>query len=143
MEISGSRGRNAFLTTFGILALAAVVAIASRGSTSRGTAGARRPTDTLLDILFSLYVVSMVAGFVLFIYLVALRRTALSQPGGRRRRDWWATVVLVLYIGAALLLVRELSSRGREGEGVGVQPPGGGDATPTGSDREDYVAEFA
>jgi len=143
MEISGSRGRNAFLTTLGILALAAVVAIASRGSTSPGTAGARRPTDTLLDILFSLYVVSMVAGFVLFIYLLALRRTTLSQPGSRRRRDWWATVVLVLYIGAALLLVRELSSRRLEGAGAEMQSPGAGEGTPTGSDPEGYVAEFA
>jgi hypothetical protein len=143
MEISGSRSRSAFLTAVGILGLAAVVAIASRGSTPSGSAGARRPTDTLLDILFSLYVVSMVAGFVLFIYLLALRRTALSQPGGRRRREWRSAVVLVLYIGAALLLVREFSSRRLDGEGTPLQSPGAGETTPAGSGQEGYQAEFA
>ena len=52
----------------GLLALVAVVAIASRGSTSSGEDGARRPTEMLLDILLSLYLVVIVAGAFLFLY---------------------------------------------------------------------------
>ena len=105
------RRRNALLTTLGILALVAVVAIASRGSTPSGGAGARRPTDTLLDIVLSLFIVSLVAGAVLFLYLLALRRTMLAQPGGNRRRDWRNTVGMLVLVGAALLLARNFSSR--------------------------------
>ena len=138
------RGRNALLTTVGILALVAVVAIASRGSTPSGGAGARRPTDTLLDILLSLYLVSLVAGAVIFLYLLALRRTTLAQPGDGRRRDWRNTVGMLVLVGAALLLARNISSRKLEGVGVTLpQGPGAGEVTPTAPGQEGYEAEFA
>lgn len=141
---SSPRGRNALLTTLGIVALVGVVAIASRGSTPAGGAGARRPTDTLLDILLSLYVVTLVAGAIFFLYLLALRRTTMSQPGGGRQRSWWNTVGMLLLVGAALLLARDLSSRRLEGLDVTVPPaPGAGAGTPAASGKEPYEAEFA
>ena len=127
----------------GLLALVAVVAIASRGSTPSSTAGARRPTDTLLDILLSLYLVSLAAGALLFLYLMALRRTTLSQPG-RRPRDWWSVVGMLLFVGAALLVARDFSSRGSDGAGIDLpQTSGAGEATLTASEQERYEAEFA
>jgi len=141
---STPRTRNALLSTVGILSLVAVVAIASRGSTPSGGPGARRPTDTLLDILLSLYIISLVAGAVIFLYLLALRRTTLAQPGGGRRRDWRNTVGMLVLVGAALLLARNFSSRRLEGVGVTLpQVPGAGGVTPTAAGQESYEAEFA
>jgi hypothetical protein len=140
---SSQRGRNALLTTLGLLGLIVVVAIASRGSTPAGEAGARRPTDTLLDILLSLYLVALVAGAFLFLYLLALRRHAVVQRGGARR-DWRNTIGMLVLVGAALLLARDFSARRLEG-----RPPvlpeigGGGQLTPTTPGQEVYDAEFA
>ena len=127
----------------GILALVAVVAIASRGSTPTGGAGARRPTDTLLDILLSLYLVALVAGAILLLYMLMLRRTAVSPAGGGRR-DWRNTLGLLLLVGAGLLLARDISTRRLEGRTITVPPaPGGGALTPTTAGQQEYEAEFA
>ena len=137
MTTSEGRSRSAFPTAVAILALVAVVAIASRGSTPSGTAGVHRPTDTLLDILLSLYLVSMVAGTFLLLYLMALRRSALSQHGGRARRDWWSIFGMLLFVGAALLLARDFSSRRLAGAGVTLpQSAEAGETTPTGRPEE-------
>jgi len=141
---SSQRGRNALLTTLGIVALVGVVAIASRGSTPSGGAGARRPSDTLLDILLSLYLVSLVAGAILLLYLLALRRTNLSQPGGGRQRNWRNTVRSLILVGVALLLAREFSSRRLEGLDVTLpQAPGAGEGTPAAPGKDVHEAEFA
>jgi hypothetical protein len=50
------------LTTLGVLVALAVVAVASRGSTPVGEAGGRRPSDTLLDIFFTLYLLALQRG---------------------------------------------------------------------------------
>jgi hypothetical protein len=127
-----------------MLALIGVVAIASRGSTPAGGAGARRPTDTLLDILLSFYLVSLAAGAILFVYLLALRRTTLSETGGGRQRNWRNTVGMVVLVGAALLLAREFSSRRLEGLTVTLPPaPAAGGGTPAASGKDVYEAEFA
>lgn len=140
---SSQRGRNALLTTLGILALVAVVAIASRGSTPAGRAGARRPTDTLLDILLSLYIVSFAAGAVLLVYLMVLRRATVAQTGVRRR-DWWNILGALLFIGAALLLARDFSLRRLDGAAANRrQTSGTGEATPAAPGQEGNAGEFA
>ena len=68
---SGARVRNALLTALGILGAVVLVAVASRGSTGAGQNGVRRPSDTLVDILFSLYILMIVAGGLL-VALLAL-----------------------------------------------------------------------
>jgi hypothetical protein len=141
---SSQRGRGALLTTLGIVALVGVVAIASRGSTPSGGGGARRPTDTLLDILLSLYLVALVAGGVLFLYLLVLRRAAVSQSGGGRLRSWRNAARSLMLVGIALLIAREFSSRRLEGLDVTLpQAPAAGEATPAGSGRDVSEAEFA
>jgi hypothetical protein len=127
----------------GILALVAVVAIASRGSTPTGGAGARRPTDTLLDILLSLYLVGLAAGAILLLYMLMLRRTVVSQAGGSRR-DCRNTLGLLILVGAGLLLARDISTRRLEGRTITLPPAaGGGELTPTGPGQQEYEAEFA
>ena len=71
---SSARTRNAFLTAAGVLRRVVLVAIASRGSTSAGDGATRKPSDALMDVLFTLYLVALVGGAVLFVYLLVLRR---------------------------------------------------------------------
>ena len=116
MESSGSPGRNAFLTTLGVLGALAVVAIAARGSTEVGGGAARRPTDALIDIVFTLYLVVMAAGAVLFVYLLLLRRRAAVQEGkAPRRSDIQALAVLLLFGALAALASRFFDGWSRAG----------------------------
>ncbi len=147
MEVS-ARTRNAILTSFGVLAALIVVAIASRGSTPAGDDRTRAPSDTLLDVLFTLYLAGMVAGAILFFYLLALRRHALAQRGQARRRSVWellATVAFLVVLGT--LMARRLATYDRAapveqeidavGQGAGV--PG----TTTSADATAYEPGFA
>jgi hypothetical protein len=142
MDIS-SRGRNAFLTALGILVALGLVAVASRGSTPPGSGGARRPSDTLLDILLSLYLVSLLAGAFCFLYLLALRRTVLSETGGRARRDVRSAIGLLILVGAVLLLARDLSGRQLDATVTIPEAPGAGTPSTRTPDTQPYEAEFA
>ncbi len=64
MEVS-SRGRNALLTALGVLVALVVVAIAARGSIPTGEGGTRGPTQALIDILFTLYLLAIASAVVL------------------------------------------------------------------------------
>ncbi len=136
------RGRNAFLTAVGVLLALGLVAVASRGSTSSGTGGARRPADTLLDILLSLYIVSLLAGAALFLYLIALRRKWLVQTGVKPRRDLRSTIGMLVLLGAVLFLARDISSRQVDNTLTTPQAPGGGEAL-NNPPEQSYEAEFA
>jgi hypothetical protein len=140
---STHRGRTALLTVVGVLVSLAVVAIASRGSTSTGGGSARHASDTLLDVFLSLYIVALIAAAIFFIYLVALQRKALAAQGTRprrHRRDVAALVVLVL---ASMLIARNLA--GRQGDTTVTLPETPiADATPRDADSaRQYEPEFA
>jgi hypothetical protein len=137
------RGRNAFLTAVGVLVALALVAIASRGSTSSGSGGARRPSDTLLDILLSLYLVSLLAGAVLFLYLLALRRKSLAQSGREPRRGLRNTIALLFIVAAAVFLARDFSSRQLDATVTIPPAAGGGGEGVARADENAYEAEFA
>ena len=86
-----------------MLALVAVVAIAATGSTSAGSNATRPPSesllDTLLDTLFSLGLVAVVAGAVLLLYGLTQRRAIAEEiRSGRYRRTslvgWLAFLAL-------------------------------------------------
>ncbi|MEO5576539.1 MAG: DUF4129 domain-containing protein [Gaiellaceae bacterium] len=105
-----ARTSNAFLTAAGVLVAVVFVAIAARGSTSSGDGATRKPSDALLDVLFTLYLVAIVAGAVLFVYLLLLHRRAKVERGQARRRsvlEMLATMFLLA--GAATLLARRLA----------------------------------
>lgn len=111
MEISGSRGRNAFLTTLGVLVAVAVVAIAAGGSIPAGEGGTRGPTQALLDILFTLYLLLIAGSAVLLVYLLVLRRKIEAQGGStvRRRSPVETILIILVLVGASSLLARKLS----------------------------------
>jgi hypothetical protein len=136
-----SRGPRAFLTAVGILVALGIVAVASRGSTSSGSGGAQRPTDTLLDILLSFYLVGLLAGAVLLLYLLALRRKFIAQTGERPRRDLRVWLGLLVLLAAAILLANDLPTRSLNSTITIPQAPGGG-ASAT-ADGERYEPEFA
>jgi len=94
------------LTTLGVLVALALVSIASRGSTPAAEPRARRPGDTLIDVLFTLYLLLLVAGAILFIYLLALQRSQRSgrQAPGRRLSLLVVGVFLLAGVAAAPLL---------------------------------------
>lgn len=130
MESSGSRGRNAFLTTAGVLGALALVAIAARGSTSVGDDASRKPTDALIDIVFTLYVLVMAAGAVLFVYMVVLQRRAELQKGkAPRRSDVKALAILLLLGAVAAVAARSFESLNRSGRQQAEEQPIGAEST--------------
>ena len=52
---AGPRTLRTVLTVLGVLASVAVVAVASRGDISVGDDGERKPSETLIDVVFTLY----------------------------------------------------------------------------------------
>ena len=108
METS-ARTRNALLTGAGVLGAVVLVAIAARGSTSTGGESARKPSDALMDVLFSLYLVALIAGAVMFVYLLVLRRHVKAQTGQAPRKSLLQMLLtMFLLSGAAALLARRL-----------------------------------
>lgn len=90
-----------------VLALVAVVAVASTGSTPGGSAATRTPSETLYDILFTLGLVAVALGCVIFVYGLMQRKAIQREvASGRYRRTTllgWVTFVLlftgVFYVG--------------------------------------------
>jgi hypothetical protein len=112
METS-SRARTAFLTALGVLVALVVVAISSRGSIPAGEGGARGPTQTLVDILFMLYLLLTASAAVLLVYLLVLRRQIQARAEGTTKRSSLLEKVLFLVVvfGIASLAARRLSDQ--------------------------------
>jgi hypothetical protein len=146
METS-SRARTALLTTLGVLAALVVVAIAARGSIPAGEGGARRPTQALIDVLFTLYVLALVGGAILLVYLLVMRRKLEAEGGGtfRRRRPLETLLTIIVLIGAGSLLAQRLRRPERlqpEEAGEAVGRPGAIEQT-TGAETATREAAFA
>jgi hypothetical protein len=141
---SSARVRNAFLTAVGILGAIVLVAIAARGSTPAGRGGTRRPTETLVDILFSLYILMMIGGAILFLYVLYVGRSSLAEARGGRSRDWRNWLGPILLVTGAMLLTRSLAERDTPLLDVTLPqaPAAGGDVSPE-SAGEAYEPEFA
>ena len=110
MEVS-ARTRNAFLTVVGVLAAIVFVAVASRGSTSFGDSATRKPSDALTDILFALYLVALIGGAAMFVYLLVLQRRVKVQSGKAKRRsllELLGTMLVLLVVGT--LMARRLAT---------------------------------
>ncbi|HXH87537.1 MAG TPA: DUF4129 domain-containing protein [Gaiellaceae bacterium] len=142
-----SRFRGTILTLLGVLAALAVVAVAARGETPVGRAGTRRPADVLLDTLLSLFLLLMLAGVVLFVYLLFLRKEALAHyrsTGTRQRSTVRSLLILGAFLVAVFLVVRIRADNGTVIRIPTIeQPPGGGDTTGNGSGSDRYEPEFA
>jgi hypothetical protein len=106
-----ARTRNALLTAVGVLGAVVLVAVAARGSTSAGDGGAstRKPSDALLDVLFTMYLLALVAGVVMFVYLLVLRRKVKVQSGKAPRKSLLEMIgTMFVLVTVALLLGRRL-----------------------------------
>ena len=118
METS-SRLRNALLTTVGVLVAVVAVALAARGSTPAGDNRTRKPSQTLLDVLFSLYIVVLIGGACLVVYMLVLHRHVRAEEGNTRRQTLLETVLVwSLLLGAGLFAAKRLA----EWEGIERTP---------------------
>jgi hypothetical protein len=144
MEVS-SRGRNALLTALGVLVALVVVAIASRGSIPAGEGGTRAPKQALIDIIFTLYLLTIASAAVLAIYLLVLRRQLEARGEFQRRGPFERLLALLVFFGIASLAVRRFSGlnpikRPNVVEGV---DPGGAFPGATSSDSDAAQAGFS
>jgi hypothetical protein len=95
------------LTTLGVLTAVVVVALAARGDTPSGANTTRKPSDALLDVLFSLYVVVLIAGACLFVYMLVLQRHAHAVKGTGRRHS----ALEMTLVGLGLLVLGLIAAR--------------------------------
>ena len=128
------RGRagSAALPALVVLALVAVVAVAATGSVSRGSTESRAPSDSLLDTLFTLWILALVAGGVLLVYGL-LQRKAIAREVASGRYPRFTLTSFLAFVGVLVLvfwLFRNWKPEGRAlfDEG-GVFGPGNVDPT--------------
>ena len=104
--MSGSR-RRALLGLAVLVLLLVAVAVASSGSVPVGSGGARRPSDRVFDVLYSLFLLMMAFGVLLWGYVFLIRMEIVAA---RRRSNPWASVVkFAIGLGLLALFVRRLS----------------------------------
>jgi hypothetical protein len=139
-----TRGRGTLLTLLGVVAALAIVAVAARGDAPIGEAGTRRPADGLLDVLFSLFVLLLGLGVVLFFFLILLGRNSITPESlvKRKQRRFVSLLVLGAILLALLLLVRFRVDTPRRFEIPTLVPPGG-DANGAIPDEGRYTPQFA
>jgi uncharacterized membrane protein YidH (DUF202 family) len=89
-----------------VLALVAVVAIAATGSTSSGTGTTRPPAEALLDMLFTLGLIAVLAGGVLLVYGLTQRKAVARQMATGRYRSSLVGWVVLAGVYAALWYFR-------------------------------------
>lgn len=99
-----------------VLVLVAVVAVASTGSVSRGSNASRAPSETLLDTLFTLWIVALIAGAILLVYGLAQRQAIAKQIASHRypRFSPLAWVILVSLGTVAYWALRQRTPRGQQ-----------------------------
>ena len=97
---AGPRTLRTVLTALGVLASVAVVAVASRGDIAVGDAGGRKPSETLIDVFFTLYLVLIGIGVMFFVYLLALQKRIKREAGITTTSPIsWFVLVVVLLVG--------------------------------------------
>jgi len=106
----GSR-RRALLGLAALVVLLTAVAIASTGSVPVGAGGTRRPAERLIDVTVSLYLVLMVVGVGLWVYVLVAGKTAVVEAMAARRgpASWQSIARLALGLGLLGLALHRLS----------------------------------
>jgi hypothetical protein len=107
-----SSRRRALIGIAALLLLLIAVGIASTGSVPTGAGGARRPADRIVDVLITLFMLLMVVGVGLWVYIFIVRKDEVANALATRarRRPWVSAVTLA--IGALVLagFIRRLST---------------------------------
>ena len=115
-RLRGTRGmssrRRALIGLAALLLLLIAVGVASTGSVPTGAGGARRPADRIVDVLITLYLLLMVVGVGLWVYIFMVRKDAVANALATRarRRPWVSTVALAIGFSLLALFIRWLST---------------------------------
>ena len=108
--------RRALIGVAALLLLLIAVAIASTGSVPAGAGGARRPADRIVDVLITLYLLLMVVGLGMWVYIFLVRKDAVAR---RARHPGPATAVgLDGHPRDRLLVARPVHSLALDDEGL-------------------------
>jgi Domain of unknown function (DUF4129) len=135
----------AFVPALAVLALVAVVAVASRGSTPAGSGDRRGPSELLLDTLLSFTLLLCLAGIATAVYAIIHRKELGNLTGGvPRRRSTSAVIglgVLLFLVGLALYFRSRGWTPGGEDDRplVELVPP----SAETDGEPSTYEPEFA
>ncbi len=98
----GGSGGRTLAVALAVIALVAVVAIASGGSTPSGAVGAHRPSEGLLDAVVSLFVVGMAIATVAVAVMVSF--FGRYQPDGSARKRKSPVQSVITFVVAMVLL---------------------------------------
>jgi hypothetical protein len=115
-RLRGTRGvssrRRALIGLAALLLLLIAVGIASTGSVPTGAGGARRPADRIVDVLITLYLLLMVVGAGLWVYIFMVRKDAVANQLATRarRRPWVSTIALAIGFSLLALFIRWIST---------------------------------
>lgn len=94
----GGRAGRAALPALAVLVLVAVVAVAATGSVPGGSGESRAPSDALLDTLFTLWILAVVAGGVLLVCGL-LQRQAIAKQIARSRYPRFTLLSWLVFAG--------------------------------------------
>ena len=132
------RATSVGLPAFAVLALVTVVGVAATGSTPHGSDRSRAPSDTLLDALFTLWLVALAGGAVLLV-LGLMQRKAIAQELASGRHGRTSIGALVAFVLVVTLVVRIAGYLNLRPKGEAFEEDTGlGDAQlpPTGQDHK-------
>jgi hypothetical protein len=128
------------LPALAVLGLVGIVTIAASGSVPKGSNASRPPADALLDAMFTLLLLALVAGAVLLVYGLTQRKAIAQElASGRYRRMSFVTYVVYFGVVVAFsywLAHRHARREGTGGTGVGL---GGGHTGSTGPTDSSYT----
>jgi membrane protease YdiL (CAAX protease family) len=138
----GSAAR-AFLPAVAVLALAAVVAVAARGSTPGGTSDRRGPSELVLDTLVTVTLLMMAFSLAMIVFALFHRKELGNVLPPHHRRSSVSSVVVFLAVLGLLALLHSRGllpgSDGGEQTNAEGMPPG---SPETGADNP-YEPELA
>jgi hypothetical protein len=109
----------------GVVALLAVVGLASRGDLGGGGGSGRGPSASLLDYGFSIFLVAYVLAipFALWAFVLRQRHKRLAGGGGKGLGLLTNLAVFVALVGAALAIVAVRHARGEQQQRLKLPPP--------------------
>ena len=139
----GGTGWSALALGAAVVLLVAIVAVASGGDAPGGSVGARRPSQGMIDLLFSLFLVVLaLCAIAVPIMLSLFGRYDARRGGGRRVGAARSLVTFVVSIVLVAILVRALT--GGDGERrFPFFPDRAGDGAAGGLPEPGYEPQFA
>ena len=140
--------RRALLGLAALVLLLVAVAVASTGSVPAGTGGTRRLSDQFVDVLISLYLLLMIVGVGLWVYVLAVRKDVVAEAiaARRNRSPWISYAAFAVGFGLLALFIRWLSVDDGLRRSIASRIRSPRTSAPPGGDignRGDYRPEFA